>query len=89
MLQFFSLFNVDWFKRTNVYSGNYGKKNIDLLSMVDSFKDFQDATESGPSFGALFPAHLHKVHIWFWGTVRRDLGPAVWFDPFPYIEEYF
>lgn len=64
-------------------------KNIDLLPMVDSFKDFQDATESRPSFRTLFPAHLHKVHIRCWGTVRRDLGPAVWFDPLPYIEEYF
>jgi len=64
-------------------------KNIDLLSMVDSFKDFQDTTEGGPSFGALIPAHLHEVQIWCWGTVRRDLGPAVWFNPLPYIEEYF
>jgi len=64
-------------------------KNIDLLSMVDSFKDFQDTTEGGPSFRALFPTHLHKVHIWRWGTVRRDLGPAVWSNPLPYIKEDF
>ena len=64
-------------------------KNIDLLSVVDSFKDFQDATKSGSSFGALLPAHLHKVHIWCWSTVRGHLGPTVWFDSFPYIEEYF
>lgn len=64
-------------------------KNIDLLPMVDFFKDFKDATEGGPSFRALFPAHLHKVHIRSWGTVRRDLRPAVWFNALPYIEENF
>jgi len=57
--------------------------------MIDSFKYFQDTAEGGPSFRALFPAHLHKVHIWCWRTVRRDLGPAVGFNPLPYIEEYF
>lgn len=64
-------------------------KNFYLLSMVDPFKDFKNATEGGSSFRALIPAHLHKFHILSWGTVRRDLRPAVWFNPLPYIEEYF
>ena len=62
---------------------------IDLLPVVNSFKDFKYATEGGSSFRALVPAHIHEVHVWPWGNVRRNLRPAVWFDPLSYVVENF